>query len=124
MNKKIGHYLGLTAFLFVLFGPGAFSQDIPAQPRSPARITITGTVSDSTGRKIEGASVVVAQGRKNNGTTTDANGRFILDVEPGSPLLITYVGYAEQRIIASSEHRSVSIVLRAVAAGEAIVVTA
>jgi TonB-linked SusC/RagA family outer membrane protein len=123
MNRKKGLYLGLTAFLFALFGSGAFSQAIPAKPRNSSRITITGTITDTTGKRIEGASVVV-QGSRNNGTATDVNGRFILDVEPGSVLLISYVGYTEQKISVSSEHTSMEIVLRDLPAGESVVVTA
>jgi TonB-linked SusC/RagA family outer membrane protein len=118
MKKKIG-YLCLILSLFAL--PGAFSQ-APAKPPHP-RITITGTVTDSTGRRIDGASVTVP-GKKSVGTTTDVNGRFILDVDQGSVLIISYVGFGEQRITASPEHKAVDIVLRTAAAGESVVVTA
>jgi TonB-linked SusC/RagA family outer membrane protein len=121
--RKLLLYGPLVMIMLIADGYSAFSQAPPAPARSSSRITITGTVVDTMGRRIEGASVV-AQGRKNNGTTTDANGRFILDVEPGVTLVITYVGYGEQRIVASSEHKAVDIVLRVVPAGESVIVTA
>jgi TonB-linked SusC/RagA family outer membrane protein len=121
MKKKIGYSICLLLSLFVF--PRAFSQAPgKTQPTHP-RITITGTITDTTGRRVEGASVTVP-GKKSVGTTTDINGRFILDVDQGSVLLISYVGYGEQRITASPEHKVVDLVLRAAAAGESVVVTA
>jgi TonB-linked SusC/RagA family outer membrane protein len=121
MKKKLGFRLCLVLFLFAL--PRAFAQTPPAKTSSHPRITITGTVIDTTGRRVEGASVSVP-GKKSLGTTTDVNGRFILDVDEGAVLVISYVGYGEQRITATPEHRSVDIVLRMAEAGESVVVTA
>jgi len=55
-------------------------------------IEIRGTVRDTTGISLPGVSVLV----KNNskiGTTTDVNGRFILDVPEGSVLSFSYTGF-------------------------------
>src|SRR5882724_8406009 len=88
----------------------------------PARVTVTGTVSDSAGKKIEGASVV-AQSRKSNGTTTDANGRFILDVESGTTVVVSYVGFIDEKFIAIANLKSLNIQLRPAAAGETVIIT-
>ncbi len=119
MKKKMGYFLCLLLSLFAL--PRAFSQQ-PVKTPHP-RITITGTVIDTTGRRVEGASVTVP-GKKSVGTSTDVNGRFILDVDEGATIVISYVGYGEQRITASSARKSVDIVLRTAEAGESVVVTA
>src|SRR5258708_21106602 len=119
MKKKIGYFMGLLLFIL------AFSMAFSQQPAKifPPRITITGTVIDTTGQRVQGASVTVP-GKKSIGTSTDVNGRFILDVEEGATIIISYVGYAEQRITATSAHKSVEIVMRTAAAAGSGVVTA
>ena len=110
----------LLLFLALVAGSGAFAQ---APSSSPPKITVTGTVSDSAGKKIEGASVIVLS-KRNTGTSTDANGRFIIDVEPGTVITVSYVGYIDQKVTASTESRSFNIVLRVAEAGETVVITA
>src|ERR1700759_46210 len=119
MKKKIGYSICLLLSLFAL--PRVLAQQPPQTTHQ--HITITGTVIDTTGRRVEGASVTVP-GKKSVGTSTDVNGRFILDVDEGATVIISYVGYGEQRITASAEHKSVDIVLRTASAGESVVVTA
>lgn len=60
---------------------------------------ITGVVSDAEG-PIIGASVV--EKGTSNGTITDLDGRFSLDVKPGTILVISYVGYASQEVKATT----------------------
>jgi len=122
MNKKCLHasFRCLILFLVLLVCSDAFAQ-APAQ--SPPTITITGTVVDSTGKIIEGASVI-AQTKKKGGTASDANGRFIIDVPEGTLLTISYVGYLDQKFTASSDHRSLTVILQLAPAGETVIVTA
>ena len=56
-----------------------------------------GRVVDSEGPLI-GATVL--EKGTNNGTVTDANGRFSLNVKPGSTLVISYIGYISQEVVA------------------------
>jgi len=119
MKNWIGYFICLLLSLFAL--PRAFSQQPAKTPRP--RITITGTVIDTLGQRVTGASVTVP-GKKNVGTSTDINGRFILDVDEGATVVISYVGFAEQRITATPANKSVTIVLRTAAAGETVIVTA
>ncbi len=94
MKKKI--YLFLVLFATLLGG-------IKAQD-----IKVTGTVTDeATGRPIESASVTI-KGKNKGGTTTDANGNFSLNVNSGSTLLVSSIGYSKQEI-AASEILSVSL---------------
>ena len=51
----------------------------------------TGVVVDATGETVIGASVVVKG--TTNGTITDFDGRFTLNVIPGTTLIISYFGY-------------------------------
>ncbi len=57
--------------------------------------TVTGQVSDSEGPLI-GASVKVKG--TNQGVVTDYDGNFSLDVNPGTTLVISYVGYVTQEV--------------------------
>jgi len=57
---------------------------------------VTGIVADSNGEPIIGASVL--EKGTTNGTITDINGNFSMNVSPNSTLLITYVGYTNQEI--------------------------
>ena len=52
---------------------------------------ITGTVVDSKGEPIIGASVLVKG--TSNGTITDVDGNFSLNASQGSVLVVSYVGY-------------------------------
>ena len=62
---------------------------------------ISGTVVDSQGEPIIGASVIIVGGQAVQGTVTDFDGRFTLKVAPGTQLKISYVGYKEQIVKAS-----------------------
>ena len=77
---------------------------IPAQQASAATTAVasvqqtkqaTGYVSDSQGPLI-GATVM--EKGTNNGTVTDFNGFFSLNVKPGATLVVSYVGYVSQEI--------------------------
>src|SRR5882757_7206093 len=107
--KKFGYYGSLMIFFLAIFCCKAFSQ---APPRSQGtKITITGTVTDTAGKKIEGASVV-SHSKRNVGTSTDANGRFIPDVESGSVVVVTYVGYSDQKIQVSENLKTLNVVMK------------
>lgn len=60
------------------------------------RQTLTGTVTDAAGEPVIGASVL--EKGTANGTITDLNGRFSLDVSPGAVLSVSYIGYKLQEI--------------------------
>lgn len=77
-----------TIFLFIVMM--IFAMPAIAQTR------ITGTVTDSKGEPIIGASVM----EKNtaNGTITDINGDFSLNANSNSTLVISYIGYKKQEI--------------------------
>ena len=62
----------------------------------------TGQVSDSQGPLI-GATVM--EKGTNNGTVTDFDGNFSLNVKPGATLVISYVGYVSQEIKAGDNVR-------------------
>lgn len=58
--------------------------------------TISGIVLDTQGQQIVGANILVKG--TINGTITDINGKFQLEVAEGDVLLISYIGYNTQEI--------------------------
>lgn len=77
---------------------------------SPERKShVTGTIVDATGEPVIGANVVV-KGTA-NGTITDIDGNFSLEVPEGSVLLVSYIGYANQEVKVGKQTK-LSIALR------------
>ena len=60
------------------------------------RKKITGKVVDAAGMPIIGANIM--EKGTLNGTITDLDGNFSLEVKPGAVLLVSYIGYNEQAI--------------------------
>nr|WP_314995904.1 TonB-dependent receptor [uncultured Prevotella sp.] len=60
------------------------------------RRAISGKVTDATGEPIIGATISEKGGR--NGTTTNVNGEFSLEINPENMLTISYVGFAPQTV--------------------------
>lgn len=60
-------------------------------------ITVKGTVLDSAGEAVIGASVV-EKGNPSNGTITDFDGKFTLAVSKGKRIVISFVGYETQEV--------------------------
>jgi TonB-linked SusC/RagA family outer membrane protein len=60
-------------------------------------VTVKGTVSDSNGDAVIGASVV-EKGRTSNGTITDLDGHFTITLPKGKKVVISYIGYETQEV--------------------------
>ncbi len=61
-----------------------------------AQSRINGTVKDSQGNPLPGASVKVKGSTV--GTASDVNGKFSLDASPSATLIISYTGYTSQEL--------------------------
>ena len=57
---------------------------------------VTGTIVDPSGMPVIGANVMVKG--TTNGTITDMDGKFSMDVEEGATLVVSYIGFANQEI--------------------------
>lgn len=57
---------------------------------------ITGVVKDANGEPVIGANIVVKG--TTNGTITDMDGNFVLDVPAGAILHVSYIGYSDKEI--------------------------
>ena len=95
--KKTALYIGLC-FLGIIS-----AQQVSAATESVASVQqtqqATGHVEDSQGPLI-GATVM--EKGTNNGTVTDFDGNFTLNVKPGATLVISYVGYESQEVKAGT----------------------
>ena len=77
----------LILFLGMILSIGAFAQS-----------NVKGQVKDASGEPIIGASVLV--NGTSNGTMTDLDGNFVVNVRPGTMLTISYIGYLRQQVAA------------------------
>jgi TonB-linked SusC/RagA family outer membrane protein len=98
----------LLLVLFTLTGHTVLAQNT-------GKITITGSVTDSSGARLEGVNIV-AEKKKNVSTTTNAGGKFIIDVEPGTVLHFTYIGFEQQDVTVTASTSVINLVLRTLAA--------
>lgn len=73
-------------------------------------ITITGTVKDIKGATLSGVTVSVV-GNPRQGTVTDNNGKFILNVKNGAVVKVSFVGFVAQTFTISPENKQFDIVL-------------
>lgn len=80
---------------------------IPVVAQSDKKIT--GTVLDATGMPVIGANVMVKG--TTNGTITDMDGKFSLNVEKGATLVVSYIGFAKQEIKVANQS-NLSIVMK------------
>lgn len=105
MRTKNCKYTLLCGTLSLCFIGGVLPMQAIAQTTQSAveqqTTAVTGVVSDVTG-PIIGASVI-EKGNTTNGTITDLDGKFTLNVRPGATLVISYIGYKTVEIAASKK---------------------
>lgn len=90
----------LLALLFVCLAP----LSVLAQT-----IQLTGTVTDTKGESLIGASV--REKGTSNGCITDVDGNFTLTVSPQATMVISYVGYVTQEIPLNGQ-KSIQVALK------------
>ena len=102
MNQKIRKTALLmgACSLLGMYSPLVANAENSVQAVQQSTKKITGTVSDSQGPVI-GASIV--EKGTTNGTVTDLDGNFTLNVKPGATLVISYIGYTTQEIATGSQ---------------------
>ena len=101
----------LAVVLSGLSGLTAQAQPAPENRENgtPAEtVTLTGKITDSSGEPVIGANIMLKG--TSVGTISDVDGRFSLTgVERGSVLVISYIGYKDQEVVA--ERNNLSVVL-------------
>ena len=63
---------------------------------------LKGTVVDANGEAVIGASVIIEGQKVTQGTVTDFDGNFSLNVKPGAKLKISYIGFVSQTVVAKN----------------------
>ncbi|RAV29546.1 SusC/RagA family TonB-linked outer membrane protein [Sinomicrobium soli] len=71
--------------------------------------TASGTVTDNEGNLLPGATVMIKG--TSNGTSTDFDGRFELNVTPTATLVVSYIGFLSQEVVVT-EDRDLEITLQ------------
>lgn len=101
----IGATMFLTSVGVASANPTTLGIEVPesdvllALPQQ-AKKTVTGIVEDAMG-PIAGANVV--EKGTTNGTITDMDGKFSLDVSPNAVLVVSFIGYTEQQVPVGSQ---------------------
>lgn len=72
--------------------------------------TVKGVVKDNYGEPIIGATVRV-KGHESNGTISDLDGNFSIDVAPGDELEVSYVGY-NTHLVKTNNSSSLSVIMK------------
>ena len=66
-----------------------------------AQKSVNGTVTDSDGVPLPGATIVVIE--TNDGATTDFDGNYSISAADGLTLEISFVGYESQKIVVNAD---------------------
>lgn len=82
--------------------------------------TVTGTVVDEFQAPLIGVSVV--EKGTQNGTVTDVNGKYTLNIEKGVTLLFSYIGFASQEIVAAANEINITLLENARVLDDVVVV--
>ena len=95
---------------------------ISKQKETPSKVkTISGVVKDEKGEPVIGANVI--EKGTTNGTVTDIDGKFNLDILQGRTLQISYIGYVPREIkVVSDNELSISLIEDSEALEEVVVV--
>ncbi|HEY4291194.1 MAG TPA: TonB-dependent receptor [Puia sp.] len=98
--------------------PGsAGSAASPAKPDT----AVKGKITDETGKPLGGVTVRLGKGGR--AVQTDENGNYTIDAETGDELVISYVGYKEQRVkVDGSKNIPVQLQPNATGLADAVVV--
>ena len=63
--------------------------------------SVNGTVTDESGLPLPGATIIVEN--SNRGVTTDFDGNFTINAQAGEVLIVSYVGYQDNRVTVGKE---------------------
>lgn len=66
------------------------------------QVTVAGIVTEATGIPLPGVTVF-QKNKTTNGTVTDTNGKFSIDVPKGSTLSFSFIGFNTKEIVVTSE---------------------
>ncbi len=118
LHNQISKIVGLAS---IMLTAGAFSTYAAGEAMNPTintaveilsqqqTITVKGVIVDENGEPIVGANVL--EDGTTNGTITDLDGNFTLDVSPNAKLKISYIGYLAKEVVVNNQ-QNLRIVLQ------------
>ena len=95
--------------IIALVEKGTLNKQTVAEVRQAQKVTIKGNVVDANGEEVIGATVL-EKGNPTNGTITDYDGNFSLEITSGSIITISYIGFQEVEV-ATAGKTSVNVTL-------------
>ena len=99
--RKTALMAGACAILGLAYSPSVYADAAVNTVQSVQQSKkVTGTVKDAMGPVI-GASIL--EKGTSNGTVTDLDGNFSLNVQPGATLVISYIGFETQEIAVGNQ---------------------
>ena len=102
-SKRTDLLLRSIVILFMLLSPSVILFTRAQEKKSPDKKTeIRGTITDSSMAVMPGVSVSV-KGNSQIGTTSDLNGKYILEVPVGSMIVFSMVGFGTQEILSTGK---------------------
>ena len=118
----------LTPLFGSPFAATAQAATVPHENNAPAQSTqkpqprqqVTGTVVDTEGEALAGVTLRVKG--TTQGTTTDAKGRFTLQVKQGAVLQVSYIGYERQEVTVSGTQLNLTLKPNDNSLNEAVVI--
>jgi len=105
-RKPDKRFLYLFLLLLLILTSGALNAQ---QPTNVKTIKITGKVLDQSGEPVIGGSIV--QKGTSNGTITDLDGAFALEIPQGATITISYLGYSTEEVVVR-DNRNLTIRLK------------
>ena len=84
----------------------ASNASVPVEASAPTQ-KVVGTVVDQSGDPIIGANVLV-KGTQ-NGTITDFDGHFTIEVPKGATLVVSYIGYLQQEVKVTGDNLKIQL---------------
>ena len=102
--KVVSYLLSGTNCTYEINGNYIVITQKKTQPNSKKK-KLTGFVKDENGDPVIGATVM--QKGSSNGTITDLNGNFSMDVAEDSPITISYIGYKTQTVKISGRDKCI-----------------
>lgn len=98
--RKTALLMGMCSAFGLGYTPHLFAASVDAVESVQQMKKVTGTVTDAFGPVI-GANVL--EKGTTNGVITDIDGKFMLDVQPGATLVISFIGYTSQEIVVGDQ---------------------
>lgn len=121
VEEVVRQILDGQSVTYEIKGKNIVVRSIAQTSSSQQKKTITGTIVDPSGMPVIGANVMVKG--TTNGTITDMDGKFSLEVPKESMLVVSYIGYANQEIkVGNQTNLSIALKEDAEALDELVVV--